>query len=263
MDPYDIKSHLEFVNMFTHDDELSIEENIRLSKFAILIINVKDSEERREKIIQNIKPLNLNTCIFNAVDGRKIVLHDTFNPLVRIMEYNNHYFLVDYTRQYDHIIRGDLCTGMIGASLSHQLIYNLIQFDSVYDNFLILEDDAKLLLDINTTKKYLANLPREYDMAYLNSESKWYPVEISTPINEYYNNVLRRHFNASVSYIISKQGAAKLLAYVRHDITRAPDDLLSNPHTIGLYTVIGTNKFLFGCDYSFQSDTERYSITPD
>lgn len=260
MEPYNFTSHLQFLHSFETSDDLTPTENDKLSKINILIINVKNSNERKDKICEWIDKLKLNTFIFNAVDGTQLQIHDTsFNPLVKVLEYLGQYFLLDYTRHFDHNIRGELGSGMIGDSLSHILLYHLLQFQTHFNYFLIMEDDASLIEEPAVIRKYLANLPDQFDLAFLNSESKWYPLQFTTAINDYYCNIERTYFNAPVSYIVSKQGAAKLLAYSRHDVTRPPDDLLSNPHVLNLYTVIASNKFLFGCNYSFISDTARFS----
>jgi GR25 family glycosyltransferase involved in LPS biosynthesis len=259
LQPYDVYSHLTEISKFENTDDLTKEENEKLSKICICIINVEKSIERKEKIIPWINTLGLDTYIFKAVDGTKMNIHDTFHPEIKIIEYNKHYFMLDYTRKFDHELRGPLGTGMIGDALSHQFLYNMIQFQTNYDSILIMEDDASLIKEPHIIRKYLANLPTTFDMAFLNSESKWYPISPTTPINDYYSNIERHYFNAPVSYVISKEGAAKLLVYTRHDVTRPPDDLVSNPHVLGLYTVIVSNEFLFGCDYSFESDTARFS----
>jgi GR25 family glycosyltransferase involved in LPS biosynthesis len=263
MEPYNFQKHVRFIHKFEESESLTAEENKTLSRTGIIIINVPQSIERREKITAWVKDLNMHTYVFDAVSGLDITVHETdANPLVNIIRYNNSYFLLDYTRHFDHFYRGDISKGMIAASLSHLLIYSLLQFQTSFDQFLVLEDDASLLeQDISVVRKYLANVPHPFDLAYLNSESKWYPLELTTPINDHYSHVKRNFFNASVSYLVSKEGAAKLLAYSRHDVTRPPDDLLSNPHVLSLYTVIASNVFLFSCDYSFVSDTERFSKT--
>jgi len=259
MNIYNFGHHIQNQFEFKPSDDLSPEENTRLSKLGIIIINVKQSTERREKILKWVETLGITTCVFNAVEGNLLKIHDTFNALVKILEYNNNYFLLDYTRHFDHEYRGELGSGMVGASLSHILIYHLLQYQPHCENFLILEDDASLIQEPIIVRKYLANLPQTFDMAFLNSESKWYPIERTDSINEFYSNIKREFFNASVSYVISKQGSAKLLAYSRHAVTRPPDDLISNPHVLGVYTVIASNEFLFGCDYSFDSDAEKFS----
>ncbi len=262
MDPYNILSHIEPLFSFKNDENLNNIENEKLSKIGLFIINVKDSVLRRETITKWVENLGLHTFIFNAVDGSQMKIHDCeFNPLVKVIEYPiNNYFLLDYTRHFDHDVRGELGTGMIGDALSHQLLYNFLQFQTNIDYFLIMEDDASLLENSENIRKYLANLPDQFDLAFLNSESKWLPLELTEPVNDYYSNIKRQFLNAPVSYVVSKPGAAKLLAYTRHDITRPPDDLVSNPHVLGLYTIIASNKFLFSCDYSFESDTARFSI---
>lgn len=259
MNPYPYEKHISNICTFESSSDLSDVENQALEKTAIFIINVPDSHERRQKIEKWVKTLKLNTFIFNAVEGKKMIVHETQIPHIKILEYNQHYFMIDYTRRFDYDVRGDISTGMLGDCLSHILLYNLLQFHQGVERYLIFEDDASLLVEPNVVRKYLANIPQDFDMAYLNSESKWYPIEKTQKVNEYYSDIARQHFNASVSYVVSRQGAAKLLAYIRHDITRPPDDLISNTHYVGLYTVIASNEFLFGCDYSFESDTARFS----
>lgn len=261
MQPYNFKSHIEPLFVHKNDDTLTDAENAKLSRIGIFIINVKKSTLRRETITKWVERLGLHTFIFNAVDGSQMKIHDCgFNPLVKVIECPvGNYFLLDYTRHFDHNTRGELGTGMIGDAMSHQLLYNALQFQTDFDHFLIMEDDASLLQSPETIRKYLANLPQQFDLAFLNSESKWYPLELTDPVNDYYSNIKRKFLNAPVSYVVSKQGAAKLLAYTRNDVTRPPDDLVSNPHVLGLYTIIASNTFLFSCDYSFESDTARFS----
>lgn len=256
---YDFMQHVTHLFPFKSTDDLSQKENDTLKDLCIMIINVKRSTERLELIKKQIEPLGLNTFVFHAVDASDIKVYDTELQGVKIAEYNRNYFLIDQTRRFDYVYRGDLPTGMIGCTLSHILLYNMIQFERTFKHYLILEDDAIVHLSPTQTRKYLANLPDDYEMVYLNSEAKWYPIAKTTPINDYYSNIQRRHFNASVSYLVNKLGAARLLAYSRHDVTRPPDDLLSNLNSLGGYTVITTNEFLFGNNYELESDCERFS----
>lgn len=235
--PYDTKSHLEYVNIFKYSDELSEEENNKLSKLAVLIVNT----ENKSKIINTIKPLNLNTCLFNGINRRKLKLHDTFNQNLKIAEYNNHYFMVDCTDSLDN----SYDTDMISSSLTHLLLHNLIQFDEMYDKFLIIEDDTELLLDTNTIRKYLANIPNTFDIICVNSKFKW--EDSIEPINDYYNVIKSDKLNASsISYIVSRTGSSKLLTYCRYDIRCSFDDLISNIYNTGLCDIIASDKFLFG-----------------
>lgn len=256
---YDFEKHVQHLYQFQPCTDLTDEENERLKKVCVLIINVKRSTERLELIKKQLEPLHLNTFVFAAVDAAELVVHETYRPEIKIIEYNDNYFLADYTRRFDYIYRGDIPIGMIGCIMSHQLIYNLIQFEKTFSHYLILEDDATVLLEPNKMRKYLANIPEPYEMIYLNSESKWFPIAHTTDVNEYYTRIQRRHFNASVSYMLSKVGAAKLLAYSRHDVTRPPDDLLSNLHSLGGYDVFAPKEFLFGNNYDLESDCERFS----
>lgn len=256
---YNFEQHVNHIFHFEPSDDLTEKENNTLKDVCVLIINVKRSTERLELIKAQLEPLKLNTFVFAAVDGGELTVHDTHRPEFKIVEYNENCFLADYTRRFDYIYRGDIPTGMIGCIISHLLIYNMIQFERTFKHYLILEDDATVLLEPHKMRKILGNIPDDYEMIYLNSESKWYPIAHTTDINEYYSNIQRRHFNASVSYMLNKRGAAKLIAYSRDDITRPPDDLLSNLHSLGGYDVIAAKEFLFGNNYELESDCERFS----
>lgn len=256
---YNFDQHIENVYTFEASDDLTTEENERLRQVCILIINVPRSTKRLDLIKPQLESLKLNTFIFKAVDAADLIVHDTFKQEIKIIEYNKNYFMADYTRRFDYIYRGDIPKGMIGCILSHLLIYNMIQFERTFNHYLILEDDAIVLHNPEKIRKYLANIPESYEMIYLNSESKWFPIINTTDVNDYYTKIQRRHFNASVSYMLSKQGAAKLLAYSRCDVTRPPDDLLSNLHSLGGYNVLAPKEFLFGNNYALESDCERFS----
>jgi len=256
---YDFEKHVTHVFPFQPSEELTGDENNRLRQVCILVINVKRSTERLELIKKQLEPLQLNTFVFGAVDAADLVVTDTHKPEIKVIEYNNNFFMADYTRRFDYIYRGDMPTGMIGCVLSHILLYNMILFERTFKHYLILEDDATVIMEPLKLRKYLANIPEQYEMVYLNSESKWFPIAHTTDVNEYYTHIQKRHFNASVSYMLSKAGAAKLLAYSRHDVTRPPDDLLSNLHSLGCYEVIAPKEFLFGNNYELESDCERFS----
>lgn len=256
---FDFAPHLENICHFEPSDDLSPEENARLARLSIVIINVKQSTLRRENMSTLAHALKMNAMYFNAFDGTKMTLHETFDPLLDIIEYGDkQYFMLDYTRRFDYSLRGKLGKGMVGASLSHIMVYNGLQ-NSDCTGFVVLEDDALMIQDPAVIRKCLANLPDDYDMAYLNSESKWRPIQRLDKINDFYNDIKKQFFNASVSYVISVKGAGKLLAYTRNDVTRPPDDLIANAFVVGAYNVIASNPFLFGCDYSLESDTARFN----
>jgi GR25 family glycosyltransferase involved in LPS biosynthesis len=280
-DLYNYSAHFSNISTFdvecdeTEDNEnLSEKEIDTLKHTLVIVINVQRSTYRRERALKLIKKLNMHAVFFNAVDAKDLVIHnlnsdrdpdsrpeDIDVSKVHVVEYKNNFYLVDYTRRFDYIYRGDMPKGMMGCALSHLMIYNYVQFENRYKHFIILEDDFTLAVPPRTIRKCLGNVPKEYDMIHLNSESKWYPIQGTSPVNDntYYCHILRRHFNASVSYALSKTGAAKLMAYCRDDITRPPDDLLSNLHTLGGYTTIASNTFLFGNNYELPSDCERFS----
>lgn len=254
--------------MFESIDGETIDDEKVLRETLIVVINVPRSVQRRERAAELVKTLKMDAVFFDAVDAQDITIHsvggkDFADGKIQIAAYKGNYFLVDSTRRFDYVYRGFLPRGMVACALSHMMIYSYMQLENKYRNFLVLEDDFTLRLPVATLRKYFAHVPSDFDVIHLNSESKWYPLQHTHPINDHYTHIQRRHFNASVSYMVSKRGAAKLLAYSRGAVSRPPDDLLSNLYTLGGYMVIASREFLFGNDYTLESDCERFSKAED
>ena len=73
----------------------------------------------------------------------------------------------------------------------------------------------------------LINIPEDIDIGHL-GKSECFNFKLKDKINDYYYSIEKEFFNRTTSYIISKNGAKKLLEYVNNIITRPADDLLSN-----------------------------------
>ena len=246
------------------DDNLTSDEIQRLKQICVLVINVERSQKRLELIREQLRPLGLDTFVFKAVDAAELIKHDV-GPELSIIQYKDLNFMVDYTRRFDFPSRGTMPIGMVACSLSHLLIYSMIASGQLqhHKHFLILEDDATVIQPPHVVRKTLANIPDErgYDMLYLNSESKWEPIAINKAVNDHYSTIEYKHFNASVSYMLSHTGASKLLAYSTHCVSRPPDDLISNLYMMGGYEVLApTHGFLFGNNYDLESDCNRFSV---
>ena len=72
MDIYNFNKHLEKIGSFKPSNDLTKEENDKLSKIGIFIINVTTSTHRRKKFEEWIYKLDMDTTIFKAFDGTKM-----------------------------------------------------------------------------------------------------------------------------------------------------------------------------------------------
>ena len=225
-----------------------------MSKTKIVIINLIDSVKRRETILDNFKDITIPISVASAIDGRQMEIIDVPNiPRVKVAKYLNHHFLVDYTR-YDKVAY-PMNTGVIAASLSHMLVMNDLVNDKEYDNYIIFEDDARLLVSPEKLNEYCNNFPPDFDIIHMNNQSEWHPIIKAEKINDYYNNIVRRCFNCAGTYVVSKKAALKMLQWTRFSITQPPDDLISTLSTYyPICNIAIPNEWLFTRDDDIPSD---------
>jgi GR25 family glycosyltransferase involved in LPS biosynthesis len=97
--------------------------------------------------------------------------------------------------------------GELGASWSHILLYEKLLNDEEYDCYMIMEDDAQFLRELDRFVKAIKSLP-EFDIVHM-AKSDWYPFLNDKKINEEFYKHQKRYFNRLTSYLISKSGAKK------------------------------------------------------
>jgi len=235
-------------------------------RVKVVVINLKESHERRKRVLESLKPILTDYVVevFPAVDSSNIKV-DNIDPVTGVLtvpEYGK--FLLDYTRKIDRDRIPTIPKGMIGCCLSHLVLYERLCNDPDYDHYVILEDDARLMIDEHAFTDYITHLPEDYDLIYVNSESKYLPVErdLYGWRDVRFSKIIKRFFNCSVSYIISKQGARKLLINSRSTVSKPSDDFLSNAFVDGTIDVLMTNQWMFTNDYSLESDIINKS-TPE
>jgi glycosyl transferase family 25 len=140
------------------------------------------------------------------------------------------------TRNYDPKVRlnGQKMTlGEFGCAWSHIKIYQKLLEDQTTDNYLVIEDDAQIVGDLNI----LRELPLDFEVAHI-AYSEWYPFVKTDPVNKSFFNIEKKFFNHTTAYVVSKAGARKLLDYIGTNINIPADDLLSNSFIQGKIQVI-------------------------
>ena len=184
----------------------------KLKNIKVIILTLKEFPDRfnkMEKLIVELSKIGLNVEIYNGVYGKDIKIYSTDKDNIKILYYNKTSIVYDTSKRINGQIMG---MGELGCAWSQINIYNKLLHDNEYDQYLILEDDAFLLNNINQLKELLINLPDNYDVCHI-GYSDWYPFEKLNKINDYFYNIKKKYFNRCTSYILSKTGAQTILSY--------------------------------------------------
>uniref|UniRef100_A0A6C0EFK9 Glycosyl transferase family 25 domain-containing protein n=1 Tax=viral metagenome TaxID=1070528 RepID=A0A6C0EFK9_9ZZZZ len=196
-------------------------------KLKVVVLTLKDYNERKKNINELFiifKQLGINIELFYGVNGKNInkqVIDDETIKLV--YEDNQSIFYNTKSRSNGQI----MSCGELGCAWSHLCIYKQLIDDKDFDKYLILEDDALLTSDFESLINILNNIPNQSDVCHI-GESTWYPFKITNKMNDFFYEYERKYFNHTTSYIITKNGANKLLKFTKDMILVPADDLLSN-----------------------------------
>jgi len=199
----------------------------RSKKTKAVVLTLHSSKERLpivEKLQQDLTTFGMENEIFYGVNGKDLIVSNTK------VVYNKE------TRNYDRKLRlnGQKMTlGEFGCAWSHIKIYEKLLGDTETDNYLIMEDDAQIVGDLNV----LHDLPLDFEVAHI-ATSDWYPFIKTNPVNKSYFNIEKKFFNRLTGYIVSKAGARKLLSMTNESISLPADDLHSNSFINGTIQVI-------------------------
>ena len=197
----------------------------------VYIINLERNSDRYLKCINMLSKLgglfSQNTR-FDAVDGSKIDDQQIYKLLtVSAMHslYNNYHL--------DSDIRSK---GGVGCYLSHCKIWEDI-LKNDYENVIVFEDDTYNVANYGEILQYLNNLPKDYDIAFLNYynyKNITKQFDEFTDVNDFWCTSNDYTYFFTDSYVISKAGASKLLekampiseqvdAYIHNIATLRPD----------------------------------------
>lgn len=182
--------------------------NLTNMNIETYVINLERRKDRwnlfEENCEKELKFLNYNR--FNAIDGDKLI---TNTQLQRIFDGN------DYNMR----------RGMVGCALSHFKLYtNLINSKTNVNTYIIFEDDIKVVKNFEKKLLHLFDKLNEFDwdIVFLGHHMKKEYITTETyneeilPNLEKWNSTqsLERSYGGTGGYIITKQGAIKLLDYI-------------------------------------------------
>jgi hypothetical protein len=213
-------------------------------KINAQIITLQTSSARMElvkKVQTELTNFGMKNEIFYGVNGKDITVSDN------TISYNGE------TMKYDPKVRLNgqrMAIGEFGCSWSHIKLYQKLLADPTSENYLVIEDDARVVGDLNV----LNDLPSNFDIIQLGS-SQWYPYVKTTQANKSFFHIERKLFNHTTAYVVSKAGARKLLRYTNGHINVPADDLLSNSFIKGVIQVIIPNSPVFEFPPGIQSTT--------
>jgi GR25 family glycosyltransferase involved in LPS biosynthesis len=214
-------------------------------KTKAVILTLHSSKDRIpivEKLQSDLTNIGLENEVFYGVNGKDLITSSTK------VVYNNE------VMKYNPNVRlnGDrMKIGEFGASWSHIKIYQKLVADEDADNYLVLEDDAHVVGDLNI----LRDLPLDFDIAHV-ARSDMRPFIITSQVNSSFFNIEKDFFNRLTGYVVSKAGAKKLLAVTDGYINVPCDDLLSNSFLRDQIRVIVPKAPIFDFPIDIQSTTD-------
>jgi GR25 family glycosyltransferase involved in LPS biosynthesis len=166
----------------------------------IYVINLKRRNDRLlkiDKLLKNLGGIFANYETIEAVDGNTLSVQDNdYLTLKSKYLYNNPSLFMDISTK-----------GALGCYLSHLKIWeDAIKND--YNNIIIFEDDVKTNLTLNEIMEYINNVPKDYDIAYLDYYGSYTD---NIKVNNYWNKNKLDMITSTSGYILSKKGIQQLL----------------------------------------------------
>ena len=201
-----------------------------ISKIKTQLLTLPQYSYRLNKLnnlCENLTKIGIKPNIFNGVYGKDII----FDKNDKINKFNNELESITWnntTYNYNKKIRLNetrMMNGEFGCAWSHINIYKqMIEKNDKY--YLVLEDDVCLVKPIDKLFNLLNNIPVDADYCHL-ALSDWYPFILTEPSNEYFYKCKKTFFNRTTAYIISLNGAKKIINYIGNEINLPIDDLIN------------------------------------
>jgi len=212
--------------------------NSLMKGIKVIVLTLKDSIYSRldelQGLIMNLSKIGLDVEIYNGIVGSDIKIYPTETDSIKLLYHKFKTMFYDNTKRINEEL---MKSGELGCAWSKLNIYHKLIQDADYDKYLILEDDACLLKNLNELRELLLNLPPDFDLCHI-ALSDWNKFKINNKVNDYFYTIKRNYFNRCTAYILSKNGAKKVLEYTGNKISVPADDLLC--HT---YLYISNFKF--------------------
>ena len=122
----------------------------------------------------------------------------------------------------------NISTTELACALSHYLVQKELALQSDFDAYLILEDDV--VIDTNQLECILAHLSEYdllYDIAHLN-HPEFMMKDSLVDFSSMFNLSVFSGYSGAYSYVLTKQGARKLMSVYNATIGMTADDFISN-----------------------------------
>jgi GR25 family glycosyltransferase involved in LPS biosynthesis len=195
-------------------------------RIKYICITLDENGQRYIKTKKSLKDFDL--IPFQGVDGKKIIVHNTALPHIKILKYEDKYRMYDTTRRIGQRFMG---LGEMGCAWSHLLLYENLIMDKDYDAYFIFEDD-----NIHVAPFKIPTF--EFDLIQYAKNVQWNPIVFAEKINEDYSHIRRDYINMASSYLVSKAGAAKILRFSQGQISLPADDLFANAFLYGQLDIV-------------------------
>jgi GR25 family glycosyltransferase involved in LPS biosynthesis len=221
--------------------------DVKTTKFTdikVVILTLKKYSHRMNKVydlVNKLSHLGLRCSLFYGVNGEDIKITKSVTPNIYYLEYNNE------IKKYDCSIRVNkqlMTAGELGCAWSHINIYKTLLKDNSVDKYLIFEDDVEIVESLEYVYECLIKIPSDFDMCHV-SKSDWYNFVFNNKVNEMWNTIHKEYFNRLTAYIISKNGAKKIVDHIKDNINIPADDLLSNMHLEDKIRVYVPTRYMF------------------
>jgi len=221
--------------------------DVKTTKFTdikVVILTLEKYSHRINKVydlVNKLSQIGLQCSLFYGVNGEDIQFVKMEHPQLYRLEYKNE------SKYYDSSIRVNkqfMKRGELGCAWSHINIYKSLLKEKNVDKYLIFEDDVEMVESLEYAYSCLVNIPRDFDVCHV-SKSDWNPFIFNNKINEFWNTIHKDYFNRLTGYIVSKNGAEKILHYTKDSINIPADDLLSHMHIEDKLQVCVPSKYIF------------------
>ena len=198
-----------------------------MDNYKTICVNLKRRPDRREQMIKRFESANItNYEFFDAVDGTKLDPNDEAYNL------------------FKHSNTGVFKPGAVGCALSHYNIWKNIVSDDKYNPYVIFEDDATLSQNFKSElEKFLSDMTHDTSIVHIGNH-----IHSNHPETKKWLNIYRHDTSYTIhplnktmygggtfGYIITKEGARKLLNYIWENGIQHEIDCLILKSNFNLY----------------------------
>lgn len=239
--------------LYVHRGYFKIHEQFLNGIDDCFVINLKRRSDRMEKLYNNHPELKGRIIRFDAIEGKNLTLTPALTRLFK---------------PHDFMWK----KAVMGCALSQlSLWHQLVNEKAGIENYLILEDDVKLMKGWEAKwKEALPYVPENYDVIYLGGilpPNRNGFEHCKEPINKYFSRVKENNFYGqnppnryfhfcAYAYVLSKQGAEKVIATLmaRDGYYTSADHILCNP--VDFLNIYFFDPLIAGC---YQDDDPVYA----